>query len=141
MRETAQLHEIEAGWNNTVKHVQGMVNGERQARYAVEMATVVAGGAEQLRRRPVLSSLIGTISPLVIDQDASDAALVFAAAGVPVALVTMPTLGTTAPATRAGAFALGAAELVAVTTLLELAYPGGAGAPLDHPGLVRPSKR
>ena len=37
--ETAQLHELDAGWNNTVKHLQGMVQGERQARYAVEMAT------------------------------------------------------------------------------------------------------
>jgi trimethylamine--corrinoid protein Co-methyltransferase len=27
--ETAQLHELDAGWNNTVKHLQGMVNGAR----------------------------------------------------------------------------------------------------------------
>ncbi len=127
--ETAQLHELDAGWNNTVKHLQGMVNGEREARYAVEMATVIAGGPEELRRRPVLSDLIGTISPLVIDKDGIEAALVFAAAGVPVTFVTMPTLGTTAPATKAGAYALGSAELVAATVLLQLAYPG---APVLH---------
>jgi len=127
--ETAQLHELGAGWTNTVKHLQGMVNGEREARYAVEMATVVAGSAEELRRRPVLSDLIGTISPLVVDKDAIEAALVFAAAGVPVAWVTMPTLGTTAPATKAGAYALGSAELVAATVVLQLASPG---APVLH---------
>ncbi len=127
--ETAQLHELDAGWHNTVKHLQGMVNGEREARYAVEMATVIAGSAEELRRRPVLSDLIGTISPLVVDEDAIEAALVFAAAGVPVTWVTMPTLGTTAPATRAGAYALGAAELVAATVVLQLASPG---APVLH---------
>ena len=49
------LHELDAAWNNTAKHLQGMVQGEREARYAVEMATVVAGGPEQLRRRPPLS--------------------------------------------------------------------------------------
>ena len=38
LRRAAQLHELDAGWNNTVKHLQGMVNGEREARYAVEMA-------------------------------------------------------------------------------------------------------
>ena len=38
--ETAQLHELDAGWNNTVKHLQGMVQGKRDARYAVEMAEV-----------------------------------------------------------------------------------------------------
>ena len=127
--ETAQLHELDAGWNNTVKHLQGMVNGEREARYAVEMATVIAGSAEELRRRPVMSDLIGTISPLVVDKDAIEAALVFAAAGVPVTWVTMPTLGTTAPATKAGAYALGSAELVAATVVLQLASPG---APVLH---------
>ena len=55
--------------------------------------------------------------------------MVFAEAGVPVTFVTMPTLGTTAPATKAGAFALGAAELVAATVVLQLAAPG---APVAH---------
>ena len=82
--ETAQLHELDAGWNNTVKHLQGFVQGEREARYAVEMATVVAGDAEALRRRPLLSDLIGTVSPLVQDEGGIEAALVFAEAGVPV---------------------------------------------------------
>ena len=127
--ETAQLHELDAGWNNTVKHLQGMVNGEREARYAVRMAEAMAGGSAELRRRPVMSDLIGTISPLVIDKDAIEAALVFAAAGVPVCWVSMPTLGTTAPATRAGAYALGSAELVAATVVLQLASPG---APVMH---------
>jgi trimethylamine--corrinoid protein Co-methyltransferase len=127
--ETAQLHEIDAGWNNTVKHLQGFVQGEREARYAVEMATVIAGSAEELRRRPVMSHLIGTISPLVVDKDAIEAALVFGAAGIPVAWVSMPTLGTTAPATKAGAYALGAAELVAASVVQQLAAPG---APVIH---------
>jgi trimethylamine---corrinoid protein Co-methyltransferase len=127
--ETAQLHELDAGWNNTVKHLQGMVNGAREARYAVEMATVVAGTREELRRRPLLSDLIGTVSPLVVDRDAIEAALVFAEAGVPVAFVSMPTMGTTAPSTRAGALALGAAELVAATVVLQVAHPG---APVLH---------
>ena len=127
--ETSQLHEIDAGWNNTVKHLQGMVNGAREARYAVEMATVISGSAEELRKRPVMSDLIGTISPLVQDEDGIEAALVFAEAGIPVTFVTMPTLGTTAPATRAGAFAVGSAELVSATVLLQMAFPG---APVAH---------
>ena len=91
----------------------GMVQGETLARAAVEMATAVAGGAEELRRRPVMSDLIGTVSPLMHDRDGIEAGLVFAEAGVPVCYVTMPNLGTTAPATKAGAFVVGAAEIVA----------------------------
>lgn len=122
--ETAQLHELDAGWNNTVKHLQGMVNGAREARYAVEMARAVAGGSAELRRRPVMSDLIGTVSPLMQDTDGIEAALVFAEAGVPVCFVTMPTLGTTAPATEAGAYALGMAEIVAAVVLVQLVSPG-----------------
>jgi trimethylamine---corrinoid protein Co-methyltransferase len=122
--ETAQLHEVEAGFNNTSKHLMGMVQGERLARAAVEMATVVAGGAEELRRRPVMSDLIGTVSPLTHDRDGIEAGLVFAEAGMPVCYVTMPNLGTTAPATKAGAFIVGAAEIVGAAVLHELAAPG-----------------
>lgn len=137
--ETSQLHEVEAGFRNTVKHLQGMVQGERQARLAVEMATVIAGSAEELRRRPVMSDLIGTISPLVQDTDGIEAALVFAEAGVPICFVTMPTTGTTAPATKAGAFALAAAELVSASVLVQLVAPG---APVLHsyiPSYIDPS--
>jgi trimethylamine--corrinoid protein Co-methyltransferase len=122
--ETAQLHEIETGWNNTTKHLMGMVQGEKLARRAVEMATLVAGGAAELRRRPVMSDLIGTVSPLVNDKDGIEAGLIFAEAGIPVCYVTMPNLGTTAPATKAGAFVVGAAEIVSAAVLHELAAPG-----------------
>jgi trimethylamine--corrinoid protein Co-methyltransferase len=122
--ETAPLHELEAGWNNTVKHLQGMVQGERQARSAVAMATVIAGGGEALRRRPPLSNLICAVSPLTIDRDGADAALVFAEAGVPVALCSVPVGGTTAPATPAGALVQALAEVLALVALVQLASPG-----------------
>ena len=102
----------------------GMVQGEALAKAAVEMATAVAGGAAELRRRPVMSDLIGTVSPLTHDKDGIEAGLVFAEAGVPVCYVTMPSLGTTAPATKAGAYVVGAAEIVAAAVLHELAAPG-----------------
>ncbi|MCX8049124.1 MAG: hypothetical protein N3A55_05640, partial [Methylohalobius sp.] len=51
------------GLDWTEKHLMGMVQGERQAQAAVEMARAVAGGADELRRRPILSDLIGTVSP------------------------------------------------------------------------------
>jgi trimethylamine---corrinoid protein Co-methyltransferase len=126
---TSQLHEIDAAVNNTVKHFQGMVQGEELARRAVEMATVLAGSAEAVRARPPLSDLICSISPLAYDPDGLEAALVFAAAGIPVGLLAMPTLGTTAPATTAGALVVGDAEVIAGIVLLQLAFPG---APVFH---------
>jgi trimethylamine--corrinoid protein Co-methyltransferase len=127
---TAPLHELDASWNNTVKHVQSeTLMGEVPARYAVEMATVLAGDEEELRRRPLFSLVLCTIAPLTQDKEGIDGAMVLAKAGIPVAFLAMPNLGTTAPATLAGAFAVGDAEIVSGTVLLQLVSPG---APVSH---------
>ncbi len=127
---TAPLHEVDAAFNNTVKHVQSeTVMGAVPARYVIEMATVIAGSREELRRRPPFSDLICTIAPLVQDDAGIESALVLAEAGIPVGFLAMPTLGTTAPATLAGAFAVGDAEVISGAVLLQLAYPG---APVFH---------
>jgi trimethylamine---corrinoid protein Co-methyltransferase len=126
---TSQLHEIDAAYNNSVKHFQGMVMGDEAARFAVEMATVVAGSREALRERPVFSNLICSIAPLAQDHAGLESALVMAEAGIPVGFLSMPTLGTTAPSTSAGAFVVGDAEVISGIVLLQLAYPG---APVFH---------
>jgi trimethylamine--corrinoid protein Co-methyltransferase len=136
---TAPLHELEASFNNTVKHVQTeTVMDAISARYAVEMATVVAGDREQLRQRPPLSSLICTIAPLALDQGGMESALAFAEVGLPVGFMSMANAGSTAPATLAGTVVVGDAEIAAAMVLIQMAYPG---APVFHsfmPGIMHP---
>lgn len=120
----AQLHELEAGWNNTTKHLMGMVQGDLLARYAVEMAAAVSASNGTEAGGAVLSNLISIVSPLVLDEDGVDAGLVFARAGIPVCYCSMPLLGATAPATPAGTHVLAVAEVVAAMVLHELAAPG-----------------
>jgi trimethylamine--corrinoid protein Co-methyltransferase len=82
---TAPLHEIDAAYNNTVKHVQSeTVMGERSGRYAVEMAQVIAGDRESMRKRPPLSLLVCCIAPLAQDKEGMESALLFAETGLPV---------------------------------------------------------
>jgi trimethylamine--corrinoid protein Co-methyltransferase len=127
---TAPLHELAASYGNTVKHVQTeTVMGERMARYAVEMAKVIAGDEATLRARPPLSSLICCIAPLAQDRGGVEAALVFAEAGVPVGFMSMANAGSTGPATVPGTIVAGDAEIVAALVLVQLAYPG---APVFH---------
>jgi trimethylamine--corrinoid protein Co-methyltransferase len=127
---TAPLHELDASWNNTVKHVQSVtVMGAARARYAVEMATVVAGDKDELRRRPVLSLIVCTVAPLVQERESLEAAMVLAEAGLPVTFLAMPTLGTTGPATLAGSLVIGDAEVISATVLIQLLNPG---APVSH---------
>lgn len=127
---TAPLHEIEAAWSNCSKHYQSVtMMGAGRARYAVEMATVLRGSSAEVRRRPPLSMICCTIAPLIQDQEAIESAMVFAEAGLPVVFMSMPTLGTTAPATYAGALTVGDAEVISAVVLMQLASPG---APVFH---------
>lgn len=135
----APLQELEASFNNTVKHIQTeTVMDGRMARYAVEMAKVIASDEREMRQRPPLSALICTIAPLGQDQHGMEAALVFAEAGLPVGFMSMANAGSTAPATIAGTIAQADAEIVASLVLIQLAHPG---APVYHslmPGVMHP---
>ncbi len=122
---TSPLHEMDAVWKNNTKHYQSVtMMGEKLCRYGVEMATVLRGNLEEIRRRPPISLIACTIAPLVQDREALEGALVLAEAGIPVIIMSMPTMGTTAPATYAGALALADAEVISATVLLQLVTPG-----------------
>ena len=136
---TAPLHELDASFNNTVKHVQSeTVMGEELGRYAVEMARVIAGNEENMRKRPPLSLLVCCIAPLGQDKEGMESALLFAEAGLPVGFMSMANVGSTGPATLAGTVVAGDAEIVSAMVLIQMAYPG---APTFHsfmPGVMHP---
>lgn len=126
----APLHELDASFNNTVKHIQSAtVIGEKLAHYSLRMAEVIAGSKENLRKRPPLSSLVCTIAPLGQDKNGIEGAMVFAEAGVPVGFMAMPNIGSTSPATMGGALVVGNAEVVSAMVLMQLVAPG---APVFH---------
>jgi trimethylamine--corrinoid protein Co-methyltransferase len=76
---TAPLHGVEACFNNTEKHIQTeSVMDEISAGYAIEMASVVAGGRDQLKKRPLHSLLLCAIAPLAQDYSAGSLATALA---------------------------------------------------------------
>ena len=113
----APLHELDASFNNTVKHIQSAtIIGEKLAHYSLDMAEVIAGSKENLRKRPPLSSLVCTIAPLSQDKHGIEGAMAFAEAGVPVGFM-------------GGALVVGNAEVVSAMVLMQLTAPG---APVFH---------
>ncbi len=123
--EARGLHEVRAIWENSTKHVQteSIYNAD-EAKAAIEMAALIAGGKDKLRERPVLSLMQCTAPPLGHDGGSLDAALLAAEVGIPTGFMTMAACLTTGPATLAGNLAVGNAEVIAATALLQLAYPG-----------------
>ena len=124
------LHELEASFLNTSKHVQSVtIIGEKLAKYALMMGEVLASGKDLLRKKPPISSLVCTIAPLAQDKEGIEGAMLYAEAGVPVGFMAMPNLGSTSPATMGGALTIGNAEVVSAMVLMQLVNPG---APVFH---------
>jgi len=123
--ETRGLHELLAIWRNSNKHVQTeSIYSGREARGAVEMAALLAGGKDVLRKRPLLSIMECTVSPLAHDGGSLEAALVGAEFGLPVGFMSMASSVSSAPATPAGNLVVANAEVLSGLALVELAYPG-----------------
>jgi trimethylamine--corrinoid protein Co-methyltransferase len=119
------LYELKAIWENSTKHVQTeSIYSENEANAAIEMAAAIAGGATELRKRPLLSFMECSISPLAHDGGSLEAALAAASAGLPVGFMTMVSCASTGPATPAGALVVGNAEVISALALIQLVYPG-----------------
>jgi len=123
--EARGLHELKAVWENSTKHVQTeSIYNVEEAKAAIEMAAAIVGGKNKLRERPVLSLMQCTAPPLGHDGGSLDAALLAAEVGIPTGFMTMAACATTGPTTMAGNLAVGNAEVIAGTALLQLAFPG-----------------
>lgn len=123
--ESRSLHELEAVWSVSNKHLQTeSIVTEREMDAAVEMAAAMTGGPEALRKRPVLSIMQCTLSPLGHDGGSLEAGLVAAKAGLPVGYMTMASCGSGGPVTLAGNLVVGNAEVISAMALMQMAAPG-----------------
>jgi trimethylamine--corrinoid protein Co-methyltransferase len=130
--ESRVLHEFDACMRASRKHAMVVsMKDATEARALIRMAEAVAGGAAELHERPTFSVILGTVSPLHQERFGMDLAIALAEAGVPTMLYPMPILGATSPITPAGTAVVGAAEILAAITAVQLTVPG---ARLVHAG-------
>ena len=119
---TANL-EIEAiSFRSCAKHVQDEVRGPEYVAPLLDMFAAVAGAP--VAERPVSSTINCTVAPLGHDGPMTEASIALARAGVPIAIMPMPLMGTTAPITVAGVTVMCMAELLSAVVLFQLAAPG-----------------
>ncbi|MBW2543474.1 MAG: trimethylamine methyltransferase family protein [Deltaproteobacteria bacterium] len=119
------LHTLWATLQNTTKHVQCVtVQSAEAARIQIELAALAAGGREELKKRPILSTVVCPISPLFFERQAIESQVEFARAGVPIVSLAMPSGGMSAPVTIAGMMLTANAENLASLVITQAAAPG-----------------
>jgi len=123
-QDAVPLHNAEAIFANTTKHVFiGPING-RLLEKIVEMAAVVVGGRTALRRRPLVSFITCPVSPLKLVKDCCEIIMGAARAGTTVNVLSMAMAGASSPISLSGTLVTHNAEVLSGITLAQLTARG-----------------
>lgn len=119
------VHGMKVAMENTQKHLLSeSTTTVVEAKTQVKMAAEVAGGLEELKKRHYISAMICTMSPLLLDGTATDAAMVWAENHVPIHITGMAQAGVSGPVTTAGDLVVNHSETLAVVCIMQAHSPG-----------------
>jgi trimethylamine--corrinoid protein Co-methyltransferase len=106
------------------KAFMGSAYGVTGASDSVKMAEMIFGGSEEIKKHPVLITLINSITPLKYDDRMLGALMTYAEAGQALLISALVMSGSTGPVGMAGTIALQHAEILAGICLAQLVNPG-----------------
>ncbi len=122
------VHELWTCFQNTCKPIYGSAGsgtvGIPDAKVQIDLGALVAGGKEQLKKRPTFTVLSCIIAPLYFEKGAVEAQCEYARAGIPVISMSMSIGGATSPVTAAGTIVNSNAENLASLVITQTAAPG-----------------
>ena len=122
-------------FENTAKPIVFVCNDYADCAAIIEMASIVAGGREELRLSPNILLYSEPTSPLQQSKTSLEKLLLMAENSLPVVHSPAPMMGATAPIKIAGGLAMSNAEVLSALTLHQLKNPGAPfvyGAGLQH---------
>ena len=109
---------------NCSKPIVCEINDVSSLKEMIDLCSIVAGGEEQLRKKPFFGGSSEPVSPLIQGKDAMEKSLLCAEKGIPNVVYSMPMAGATAPATFPGCLAIANAEILSQLVVLQLRNPG-----------------
>ncbi len=121
---------------NTSKPVVGCFNDASSLKEMINLCSIVAGGEEQLRKRPFFVGTSEPVSPLTQERECMETSLLCAEKGIPNIIYGMQMAGATAPATFPGCLAIANAEVLSQLVVLQLRYPGAPVIFGSMPGIM-----
>jgi trimethylamine---corrinoid protein Co-methyltransferase len=134
-KEKVDVNRFFAGLKNSTKHIIGAVYTPDGLANVIKMAEIVAG--ENWKAKPILSIVLcPIISPLRLDEVATEVMIEATAKGIITYNFSMTQVGCTAPMSMAGTLLTLNAEVLAITTLIQLIRPGLPTLYCSVPGLT-----
>ena len=123
--ESHTAHELWISLTNSSKHLQQVeCRNSDDAKMQIKLASLIVGGEDELKKRPIFSVVVSPDSPLVLRKDAIEGQVELARAGIPIISMDMPLSGMTAPVTIAGTLVIANSENLASLVVTQLAAPG-----------------
>ncbi len=123
-QEHADLYQMQAMLSNSTKPILFVTTEFEGCARVVEMAEIVAGGADALRQNPLCALYINVTAPLVHNEEALQKLLFMAEKGLPTTYTPVVLRGATGPITPAGAVAYANAGELAGLVLAQLKRQG-----------------
>jgi len=115
-------------WHNVLKncskHIQDSTDNILNSKLLLEILNIVFGDRETIRKTHPYSHLLCPMSPLVIDKTYTDAYLELSGYDIPVAIMPMPLMGMTSPASLISTLLTANCETLAMLCLVQAAAPG-----------------
>jgi len=119
------LHELWTAFQNTTKHVQGVsVGSADECRKQIMLASLITGGEDNLRKKPIFSVITCSIAPLSFEKGAIEGQVELNKAGIPVVSMSMSLGGMSAPITLGGIILNANTENLASLVISQTANPG-----------------
>ncbi|MBI4286336.1 MAG: trimethylamine methyltransferase family protein [Chloroflexi bacterium] len=122
--QTADIHAFKLLLENTSKHIMVQPYGMQSLEYLFELALAVSGSEAELKKRPRIQVIGGSLAPLGFKDWNMAGILLICQYGVPLLAGCLASSGGTAPITIAGTALLSSVVILAMITMSQMIKPG-----------------
>jgi len=122
-KQVMPLYDLYAALTNTEKPVM-VVDFGLDANYLIKLASIIVGGEQELKKKPLLGVYSEPVSPLTHGKEHTKNLMTFAKAELPIVYIPSPASCSTAPATMAGAIVQSNAETLSGNVIAQFTKKG-----------------
>ena len=119
------LYRFYPALKNCLKPVRSNTPNMQDLEQVLELGAIIAGSEEKYNERPLITHhYCPVVSPLTMDVESTEALLYLTEKGLPAYGTIVPNGGMTSPMSLLGTLAIGNAEFLAMSVLMQMVRPG-----------------